>query len=148
MDIYLKLFEVLFPVFFIVGIGYFLGKKNPKIDTSFITNFAANIGSPAMIIYSLNSVNLFFVITSILLISKIPTYSLKKIVVPRSTTVFLLFGIILVFGLLLIFPFKIIFLGCLGYLLAIPISIYHFNKIKKQNLNDQSMDDQEPEDIL
>ena len=89
-----------------------------------------------------------FVIISILLISKIPTYSLKKIVVPRSTTVFLLFGIILVFGLLLIFPFKIIFLGCLGYLLVIPISIYHFNKIKKQNPNDQSMDDQEPEDIL
>ena len=46
MDIYLKLFEVLFPVFFIVGIGYYLGKKNPKLDTSFITNFAANIGSP------------------------------------------------------------------------------------------------------
>ena len=29
MEIYLKLFEVLFPVFFIVGIGVFLGKKNP-----------------------------------------------------------------------------------------------------------------------
>ena len=41
MDIYLKLFEVLFPVFFMVGIGYFIGKKNPKLDTSFITNFAA-----------------------------------------------------------------------------------------------------------
>ena len=27
MDIYLKLFEVLFPVFFIVGIGFLLGKK-------------------------------------------------------------------------------------------------------------------------
>jgi predicted permease len=53
MEIYLKLFEVLFPVFFVVGIGYYLGKKNPKIDTTFITNFAANIGSPAMIIYSL-----------------------------------------------------------------------------------------------
>ena len=60
MDIYIKLFEVLFPVFFIVGIGYFLGKKNPNIDTSFITNFAANIGSPAMIIYSLNPVNISF----------------------------------------------------------------------------------------
>jgi malate permease and related proteins len=46
MDIYLKLFEVLFPVFFIVGTGYYLGKKNPKLDTSFIANFAANIGSP------------------------------------------------------------------------------------------------------
>ena len=54
MDLYIKLFEVLFPVFFVVGIGYYLGKKNPKIDTTFITTFAANIGSPAMIIYSLN----------------------------------------------------------------------------------------------
>jgi len=45
----------LFPVFFVVGIGYYLGKKNPKIDTTFITTFAANIGSPAMIIYSLNA---------------------------------------------------------------------------------------------
>ena len=60
MDLYFKLFEVLFPVFFVVGIGYYLGKKNPKIDTSFITNFAANIGTPAMIIYSLNPVNISF----------------------------------------------------------------------------------------
>ena len=60
MNIYLKLFEVLFPVFFIVGIGYYLGKKNPKIDTSFITNFAANIGSPSIIIYSLTSTDITF----------------------------------------------------------------------------------------
>ena len=53
MEIYIKLFEVLFPVFFVVGIGYYLGKKNPKIDTTFITNFAANVGTPAMIIYGL-----------------------------------------------------------------------------------------------
>ena len=43
MEIYIKLFEVLFPVFFVVGIGYYLRKKNPKIDTTFITTFAANI---------------------------------------------------------------------------------------------------------
>ena len=55
MELYLKLFEVLFPVFFVVGIGYYLGKNNPKIDTTFITNFAANIGTPAMIIYALTS---------------------------------------------------------------------------------------------
>ena len=60
MLIYFKLFEVLFPVFFVVGIGYYLGKKNPKIDTSFITNFAANIGTPGMIIYSLTSTNISF----------------------------------------------------------------------------------------
>ena len=60
MEIYLKLFEVLFPVFFVVGIGYYLGKKSPKIDTTFITNFAANVGTPAMIIYALNPVNISF----------------------------------------------------------------------------------------
>ena len=60
MAIYIKLFEVLFPVFFVVGIGYYLGRKNPKIDTNFITNFAANVGSPAMIIYALNVKNISF----------------------------------------------------------------------------------------
>jgi predicted permease len=60
MDIYLKLLEVLFPVFFIVSIGYYLGKNNPKIDTTFITNFAANIGTPAMILYSLTSTGISF----------------------------------------------------------------------------------------
>ena len=60
MEIYLKLFEVLFPVFFVVGIGYYLGKNNPKIDTTFITDFAANIGTPAMIIYALTSTGISF----------------------------------------------------------------------------------------
>ena len=55
MDIYFKLFEVLFPVFFIIGIGYFLGKKNPEIDTTFIANFAGNIGSPAMVFYAITT---------------------------------------------------------------------------------------------
>ena len=60
MEIYIKLFEVLFPVFFVVGIGYYLGRKDPNINTSFITNFAANVGTPAMIIYSLNPANISF----------------------------------------------------------------------------------------
>ncbi len=60
MDIYLKLFEVLFPVFFVVGIGYYLGKKNPKLDTTFITTFGGNIGSPAIIIYSVTTTGLTF----------------------------------------------------------------------------------------
>ena len=55
MDIYLKLFEVLFPVFFIVGIGYFLGKKKSDIDTTFITNYSANFGAPALFIFAITS---------------------------------------------------------------------------------------------
>ena len=64
MEIYLKLFEVLFPVFFIIGIGYYLGKKDPKLNTKFITDFAGNIGTPAMIFYTITStgitLNIFF----------------------------------------------------------------------------------------
>ena len=40
--------------------GYYLGKKNPKIDTKFITNFAANIGTPAMVIYAVTSTGINF----------------------------------------------------------------------------------------
>ncbi len=55
MEIYLKLIEVLFPVFFIVGIGYFLGKQKSDIDTSFITNYSANFGAPALFIFAITS---------------------------------------------------------------------------------------------
>ena len=60
MEIYLKLFEVLFPVFFIVGIGFFLGKKNPNIDTSFITTYSGNFGTPALVIFALTAGNVSF----------------------------------------------------------------------------------------
>ncbi|MEC7137038.1 MAG: CDP-diacylglycerol--serine O-phosphatidyltransferase, partial [Pseudomonadota bacterium] len=53
-------------------------------------------------------VPIFFVLTSFLLISKFPSYSFKKIVIPRRTTIFLLFGIVLFFGLLLIYTFNVI----------------------------------------
>ena len=55
MELYLKLIDVLFPVFFVIGIGYYLGKKDPNFNTKFITNFAGNIGTPAMIFYTITT---------------------------------------------------------------------------------------------
>ena len=55
MELYLKLIDVLFPVFFIIGIGYYIGKKDPKFNTKFITNFAGTIGTPAMIFYTITT---------------------------------------------------------------------------------------------
>ena len=52
MELYLKLIDVIVPVFFVIGIGYYLGKKNPEINTDFITTFAGNVGTPAMIFYT------------------------------------------------------------------------------------------------
>jgi len=58
MDLIIKLFDVLFPVFLIIGIGYWYGKKDPKFDTKFITTFAGNFGLPAIIFYSLTTTNI------------------------------------------------------------------------------------------
>ena len=93
-------------------------------------------------------VPLFFVITSFLLISKFPTYSFKKIVIPRRTTIFLLFGIVLFFGLLLIYTFNVIAISTIVYVLLLPISFYHFQKIKKRHENDKIQEDDDLEDIL
>ena len=94
-------------------------------------------------------VPVFFISVSFLLISKFPTYSLKKIIIPRSMTVFLLFGIVLFFGLLLIYPFKVIFLSGFIYLSLIPISFLHYRKINKQkSINQNKNDDDELEDML
>ncbi len=93
-------------------------------------------------------VPIFFVVTSFLLISKFPSYSFKKIVIPRKTTIFLLFGIVLFFGLLLIYTFNVIAISAVIYVFLLPISYLHFQKIKKQHENDKIQDDDELEDEL
>jgi len=89
----------------------------------------------------------FFIIVSILLISTIPTYSFKKIVIPRTMTKFLLFGIVLFFGALLVYTFKILAVTSIVYLCLIPISYFHYKKIKKEK-NIISDNDDGLEDIL
>ncbi len=93
-------------------------------------------------------VPIFFILTSLLLISKFPTYSFKKIIIPRRTTIFLLFGIVLFFGLLLIYTFNVIAISTIIYLSLLPISFFHFQKIKKQHENDKILDDDDLEDVL
>ena len=61
----------------------------------------------------------------------------------------MLFGIVLFFGLLLIYTFKVLAVASLIYLLLIPISYFHFEKIKKKKKFDDEIDDNENlEDIL
>ena len=89
----------------------------------------------------------FFIIVSILLISTIPTYSFKRIVIPRSMTKFLLFGIVLFIGALLVYTYKILAVSSFIYLCLIPVSYFHFKKIKKEK-NITSDNDEGLEDVL
>src|SRR5210317_1030762 len=92
---------------------------------------------------------IFFIVTSFLLISKFPTYSFKKIIIPRKATIFLLFGIILFFGLLLIYTFEVLTISGAIYLLLLPISFFHYQKLKKQNEHESITEDNDDfEDIL
>ena len=90
-----------------------------------------------------------FITVSILLISTIPTYSFKKIVIPRAMTKFLLFGIVLFFGALLVYTFKILAISTFLYLFLIPVSYFHFRKIKKdRNITTDKNESDDLEDIL
>ena len=90
----------------------------------------------------------FFIVTSLLLISKFPSYSFKKIVIRRRTTIFLLFGIVLFFGLLLIYTFNVIAISAIIYLLLLPISYVHYQKIKNKHEKDKIQDEDDLEDVL
>jgi len=91
---------------------------------------------------------IFFIVTSFLLISKLPSYSFKKIVIPRKTTIFLLFGIVLFFGLLLIYTFEVIGISSIIYLAMLPISFLHYQKLKKIHENDKIQEEDDIEDVL
>mgnify|MGYP001242853853 FL=1 len=140
---------------------------NSGQEPSWRDNFFEGVPSPAggilvltplifsMTNFELISINydivvpIFFIVTSLLLISKFPSYSFKKIVIQRKTTIFLLFGIVLFFGLLLIYPFNVIAISAIVYLLMLPISFFHYQKLKNRN-EDQNFKDEDDdlEDIL
>tara|TARA_B100001175_G_scaffold184979_1_gene157124 strand:- start:326 stop:1120 length:795 start_codon:yes stop_codon:yes gene_type:complete len=134
-------------------------------DPSWRDNFFEGIPSPAggvlvlmPLIYSFSEIQFFnlnyqlitpafFIAISVMLISKIPTYSFKRIAVPRRISIFLLLGIILFFGLLLVYTFNTIIISGVIYILMIPISCIHYFTINKNNkIKDEEIEHHE--DIL
>ena len=129
--------------------NFFEGVPSPAGAILVLTPLIISISGFDYIQLNYNTiVPIFFVVTSFLLISKFPSYSFKKIVIPRRTTIFLLFGIVLFFGLLLIYTFNVIAISAVIYVFLLPISYLHFQKIKKQHENDKIQDDDDLEDEL
>ena len=58
------------------------------------------------------------------------------------------FYYLLLFGLLLVFTFEVIVISCMVYILSIPISIYHYMKLKKKYSITSGNEDDELEDVL
>ncbi len=88
----------------------------------------------------------FMVLVSILLISKIPTLSFKKISIKRNMTIFLLLGVGLFFVSIIQYTFETLSVCSIIYLLLIPIGIYNY-KLKSKTANQVEIEE-EQQDIL
>ena len=126
-------------------------------------NFFEGIPSPAgglliltPLIYELSDLNLSInikIITpyltlfiALLLVSKIPTPSLKKISISSKTTIFLLLTVGIIFIALLFYTFETLLIFGLIYFASIPLSIFIFKSQQKKF--SQKISDDDHEDIL
>ena len=126
-------------------------------------NFFEGIPSPAgglliltPLIYELSEFNLdlniksftpfLTVLIALLLVSKIPTPSLKKISTSSKTTVFLLLTAGIIFIALLFYTFETLMIFGIIYLISIPISVLIYKKQQKKNTS--KISDEDHEDIL
>ena len=126
-------------------------------------NFFEGVPSPAggililmPLVYELSDYNLkidvrslspyLTILVALLLVSKIPTLSLKKISISSKATIFLLLAIGAIFVALLFYTFETLLLLSIIYLTSIPISIFMFKK--QQNKHSTKISDEDHEDIL
>ena len=136
-----------------------------KIDSQhdWKNNFFEGIPSPAgglliliPLIYELSDLNFKFEIKNItpyftiliafLLVSKIPTLSLKRISISSKTTIFLLLAVGMIFIALLFYTFETLLIFGVIYLVSIPVSFFIFKNQQRKYLHKISDDDHE--DIL
>lgn len=136
-----------------------------KIDNKQLwkNNYFEGVPSPAggililmPLIFELADLNLNFEIKSItpyftvfiaiLLVSKAPTLSFKKISISPKATAFILLGIGIIFISLLDYTFETLLVFGLVYLISIPVSFFMYkNRNKKESLETS---DDEHEDVL
>ena len=97
--------------------------------------------------FSIKSITPFFtILIAVLLVSKIPTLSLKQISISPKTTGFILLGIGIVFISLMFFTFETLLIMSFVYLISIPLSFMMYsNQSKKENLETS---EDEHEDVL
>ena len=132
-------------------------------DHEWKNNFFEGVPSPAgglliltPLIYELTELNFnlniksltpfLTVLIALLLVSKIPTPSLKKISISSKTTVFLLLSAGIIFIALLFYTFETLLVFSLIYLISIPLTLLIYKKQQKKYTPKISEEDHE--DIL
>ena len=136
-----------------------------KIDSKQLwkSNYFEGVPSPAggililmPLIFELSNLNFnfdiknltpyFTIIIAILLVSKVPTLSFKKISISPKATVFILLGIGIIFISLMYYTFETLLFFGLVYLISIPISFFMYKSRNRKETSETSED--EHEDVL
>ncbi len=86
------------------------------------------------------------ILIALLMVSKFPTPSLKKISISSKTTIFLLLTIGIIFIALLFYTFETLFTFSILYFLSLPVSFLIFKKQQKKF--SKKISDEDHEDIL
>ena len=136
-----------------------------KIDQKHLwkSNYFEGVPAPAgglliltPLIFELSNLNLnfdlknltpyFTILIAVLLVSKVPTLSLKKISISSGITAFILLGIGIIFISLLFYTFETLLIFSLVYLLSIPFSFFMYKRKNRKETLETS--DEEHEDVL
>ena len=127
-------------------INYFEGVPSPAAAGLVLLPLIFSLSG----IFQFNNTTLLSVIsiliTSILMVSNIPTYSLKKIIIPRHLTIFLLLSIGIYLSLVIFYTFETLFITGVVYVILIPISYFNYKHNNKKSLTINA--NQEDEDFL
>ena len=132
-------------------------------DQEWKNNFFEGVPSPAgglliltPLIYELSDFNFNFsvknftpfltILIALLLVSKVPTLSLKKISISSKTTIFLLLTAGIIFIALLFYTFETLLIFGIIYLISIPLSFLIYKKQQKKFST--KISDEDHEDIL
>ena len=126
--------------------NFFEGVPSPAGGLLILTPLIFELSSLSLNIDMRSLTPFLTVLIALLLVSKIPTPSLKKISISSKATIFLLLVVGLIFIALLFYTFETLLLFGLLYLSSIPISIFIFYNQKKKKLT--KISDEDHEDIL
>ena len=126
--------------------NYFEGVPSPIGALLILSPLVLELTELNFLINNNYLVPLFTLVVAILLISKIPTYSFKKIKIKPALTVFILLAIGISLVSLMFFTFETLLIFSLFYILSIPLACLTYLNNKKSVQMENSED--EHEDIL
>ena len=127
-------------------INFFEGVPSPAAAGLILLPLILNLSDLVQLENTAVVSSVIILIVSILMVSKIPTYSMKRILIPRHLTIFLLLGIGIYLSLLIFYTFLTLFFSGLIYILLIPLSYFHYRYVSKKSIT--TITEEETEDVL